>query len=119
MDSPGGIEHAVERNADDEAYWELQASMREDHLLAIEALLEQPYLIGQCVSVMRDRLLMIQTWLTQDRCSPPFLCSLGTIATATAIPTGPPDLRSQIFKSSRLGDATSSISWRKSSRHTR
>ena len=110
MDSPGGEERAAERNADDEAYWEFQASMREDYLFAIEALLEQPFLIGQPVSGMRDRLLMIQTWLTQDRCSPPSICSLGTFATATAIPTGPPDLRSRVFKSSRLGDATSSIS---------
>ena len=110
MDSPGGEARAAERNADDEAYWEFQAAMREDYLLAVEALLEAPFLIGQSVSGMRDRLLMIQTWLTQDRCSPPSPGSLATVATATANPTGPPDLRSRVFKSSRLGEATSSIS---------
>ena len=110
MDSPGGEERAAEQSADDEAYWEFQASMREDFLHEIEALLEEPFLIGQPVNGMRDKVLMIQTWLTQDRCSPPSPCSLGTVATATANPAGPPDLRSRVFKSSRLGEATSSIS---------
>jgi len=67
----------------EDEYWRTQQLMRDEYLAVIREVLDGPDLLGEKLQTLRERLLMVQGWLAQDRCiaqrgssqAAPFTCT--------------------------------------------